>query len=101
MRQLIVATACLLVGCAEESDLRLIVEDPSEDGPAVISLDHTAAVHFESREVPGAVLPGGTLVFAAQSADVCSTLQMGGGTLRVRADQPRRAGHGHGLGLGS
>ena len=55
----------------------MIVEDPSEDGPAVISLDHTAAVHFESREVPGAVLPGGTLVFAAQSADVCSTLQMG------------------------
>lgn len=77
MRQLIIATACLLVGCAEESDLRLVVEDSSEDGPAVIALEHTTAVHFEPREFPGAVLPGGTFVFAAESPDVCSTLQMG------------------------
>lgn len=95
MRQLIVATACLLTGCAEQSDLRLVIDDPSEDGPAVIALEHTAAVHFEPREVPGAVLPGGTLVFAAESPDVCSTLEMGFfrgeehfAFVRITEDQP-------------
>lgn len=77
MRQMFVPATCLLLGCAEESDLRLVVDDPSGDGPAVIALEHTAAVHSEPREVPGAVLPGGTVVFAAESPDICSTLQMG------------------------
>ena len=78
MRLLTVATACLLAGCgAPPSDLRFLVDNPGLDAVEVIALEHAAAVHFGPREVPGATLPGGTIVYAAESPDVCSTLQMG------------------------
>ncbi len=78
MRNVIAIVVFVAAGCsASETELRLIIEDPAESEPTVITLEHAVAVSFAPIEHSGGVLAGGTFIYAAQSPDICTTLSMG------------------------
>ncbi len=74
----LIALACAAAaGCGERTEIKLHIDDPNEDAPRTVVLEHAALARIDPVALPGVTLPGQYLVFVGESPDVCSTLSMG------------------------